>query len=43
MNLSIPQDWNNRPTVREMEKEAISDAKATGRPFELADDKYRWM
>lgn len=41
MSVSIPRDWTARPTVREQEKTAIAEAKASGRQFELADDKYR--
>lgn len=41
MNLAVPQEWTDRPTVREQEKQAIADAQATGRPFDLADDKYK--
>lgn len=43
MNLQVPQEWANNPTVREQEKQAIADARASGRSFELAHDKYRWV
>lgn len=41
MNLAVPQEWTSRPTVREQEKQALADAKASGRQFDLADDRYR--
>lgn len=42
MNLVVPQQWNDRPTVREMQREIVDTAKAEGRDIALADDKYRW-
>jgi len=41
MSLSVPQTWSDGPTGREQEYEARTQAEASGRPFDLADDKYK--
>lgn len=37
----MPQTWSDGPTGREQEYEARTQAEASGRPFDLADDKYK--